>query len=33
MDDLMKALARLYEKTLAYNKVFLMKGLFNMNIS
>jgi hypothetical protein len=29
----MDALAKLYEKTLAYNKVFLMKILFNMNMS
>jgi hypothetical protein len=31
--DLMKALAKLYEKPSASNKVFLMKHLFNMNIS
>jgi hypothetical protein len=31
--DLMGALAKLYEKTLASNKVFLMKRLFNMKIS
>jgi len=31
--DLMKALARLYEKPLASNKVFLMKHLFNMKMS
>jgi len=29
----MKALAKLYEKPLPSNKVFLMKSLFNMNIS
>lgn len=29
-EDLMKALAKLYEKPLASNKVFLMKHLFNM---
>jgi hypothetical protein len=33
MEDLMKALARLYEKPLASNKVFIMKQLFNMNMS
>jgi hypothetical protein len=31
--DLMDALAKLYEKPLASNKVFLMKRLFNMNMS
>jgi hypothetical protein len=29
----MDALAKLYEKPLASNKVFLMKRLFNMNMS
>jgi hypothetical protein len=29
----MKALATLYEKPLASNKIFLMKRLFNMNMS
>jgi hypothetical protein len=33
MEDLMKALAKLYEKPSASNKVFLMKCLFNMNMS
>jgi hypothetical protein len=33
MEDMMKALARLYEKPLASNKVFLMKRLFNMKMS
>jgi hypothetical protein len=32
-EDLMKALAKLYEKTSTSNKVFLMKRLFNMNMS
>jgi glucose-6-phosphate isomerase len=31
--DLMDALAKLYEKTSASNKVFLMKRLFNMKMS
>ena len=31
--DLMKALDKLYEKTSASNKVFLMKCLFNMKMS
>ena len=31
--DLMKALAKLYEKPSASNKVFLMKRLFNMKMS
>jgi hypothetical protein len=31
-EDLMKALAKLYEKPLASNKVFLMKRLFNMKM-
>ena len=31
--DLMDALAKLYEKPSASNKVFLMKILFNMNMS
>jgi hypothetical protein len=31
--DLMKALAKLYEKPSSSNKVFLMKHLFNMNMS
>jgi hypothetical protein len=31
--DLMDALAKLYEKPLTSNKVFLMKRLFNMNMS
>ena len=30
--DLMKELAKLYEKLLATNKVFLMKRLFNMKM-
>jgi hypothetical protein len=33
MKGLMDALAKLYEKTSASNKVFLMKRLFNMNMS
>jgi hypothetical protein len=33
MKDLMKALAKLYEKPSASNKVFLMKHLFNMKMS
>jgi hypothetical protein len=33
MKELMDALAKLYEKTLASNKVFLMKRLFNMKMS
>jgi hypothetical protein len=33
MEDLMKALAKLYEKPSASNKVFLMKQLFNMKMS
>jgi hypothetical protein len=33
MKDLMDALAKLYEKPSASNKVFLMKRLFNMNMS
>jgi hypothetical protein len=32
MKEMMDALAKLYEKTLASNKVFLMKILFNMNV-
>jgi hypothetical protein len=32
MEDIMKALNRLYEKPSASNKVFLMKRLFNMNM-
>jgi glucose-6-phosphate isomerase len=31
--ELLDALAKLYEKTSASNKVFLMKRLFNMNMS
>jgi hypothetical protein len=31
--DMMDAVAKLYEKPLASNKVFLMKRLFNMNMS
>jgi hypothetical protein len=31
--DLMDALAKLYENPLASNKVFLMKRLFNINMS
>ena len=33
MKDLMDALAKLYEKPSVSNKVFLMKRLFNMNMS
>jgi hypothetical protein len=33
MKELMDALSKLYEKTLMSNKVFLMKRLFNMNMS
>jgi hypothetical protein len=33
MKELMDALAKLYEKPSASNKVFLMKRLFNMNMS
>jgi hypothetical protein len=33
MKELMDALAKMYEKTSMSNKVFLMKRLFNMNIS
>ena len=33
IEGVMSALAKLYEKTLASNKVFLMKRLFNMNMS
>jgi hypothetical protein len=33
MKELMDALAKLYEKPLASNKVFLMKRLFNMKMS
>jgi hypothetical protein len=33
MKDLMDALDKLYEKPLVSNKVFLMKRLFNMNMS
>jgi hypothetical protein len=33
MKEFMDALAKLYEKPSAYNKVFLMKILFNMNMS
>jgi hypothetical protein len=33
MEDLMKELAKLYEKPSASNKVFLMKRLFNMKMS
>jgi hypothetical protein len=33
MEDVMKALAKLYEKPSASNKVFLMKRLFNMKMS
>jgi hypothetical protein len=33
MEDLMKALAKLYEKPSTSNKVFLMKHLFNMKMS
>ena len=33
MVDLINALAKLYEKPSASNKVFLMKHLFNMNMS
>ena len=32
-EGVMSALAKLYEKPSAYNKVFLMKCLFNMNMS
>ena len=32
IEDLMKALAKLYEKPSASNKVFLMKRLFNMKM-
>ena len=32
-EGLMSALAKLYEKPLASNKVFFMKRLFNMNMS
>ena len=32
-EGVMSALSKLYEKTLASNKAFLMKGLFNMNMS
>ena len=32
MVDMMKELAKLYEKPSASNKVFLMKNLFNMNM-
>ena len=33
MVDLINALAKLYEKPLASNKVFIMKRLFNMKMS
>jgi glucose-6-phosphate isomerase len=33
MEDLMKELEKLYEKPSAFNKVFVMKQLFNMNMS
>jgi hypothetical protein len=33
MKDMMKALAKLYEKPLASNKIFIIKRLFNMKIS
>ena len=33
MKDMMNALVKLYEKTLASNKAFLMKLLFNMKMS
>jgi hypothetical protein len=33
MKEMMDALAKLYEKPSASNKVFLMKRLFNMNMS
>ena len=33
MEGVMSALAKLYEKTLYSNKVFLMKHLFNMKMS
>ena len=33
MKDLMDVLVKLYEKPLASNKIFLMKRLFNMNMS
>jgi glucose-6-phosphate isomerase len=33
MKELMDELAKLYKKTLTSNKVFLMKRLFNMNMS
>jgi hypothetical protein len=33
MKELMDALAKLHEKLLVSNKVFLMNGLFNMNTS
>ena len=33
MNELMEALAKLYEKPLVSNKVFLMKRLFNMKMS
>ena len=32
-EGVMSALAKLYEKPLDFNKVFLMKRLFNMNMS
>ena len=32
-ETVMSALVKLYEKTLASNKVFLMKHLFNMKMS
>jgi hypothetical protein len=31
--ELIDALAKIYEKNLVYNKVFIMKILFNMNMS
>jgi hypothetical protein len=33
MEDLMKALDKVYEKSSVSNKVFLMKRLFNMKMS
>ena len=33
IEGVMSALSKLYKKPSAYNKVFLMKRLFNMNMS
>ena len=33
MEGVMSALDKLYEKTMNFNKVFLMKHLFNMKMS